>query len=246
MAPENTLAAFEQGARCGFKAFECDVKVSADGVAFLMHDTTLDRTTGEPGVAEEKSWAQLSQLDAGRWHGVEFEGVRIPKLADIARFCFDTDSALNIEIKPTPGHESRTGELVAIEAAALWQGRPVSPLLSDLAQRLVALLGAWNEPAAHDLFTDNVVLDESFERRAAAGQALREACGGTLEVVDVVATTAAAGSPASPGSASASSGSTAGCGAVSGRRGGGWLGRARTDEKLREKSSEARAAALRR
>ena len=131
MAPENTLAAFEQGARCGFKAFECDVKVSADGVAFLMHDTTLDRTTGEPGVAEERSWAQLSQLDAGRWHGVEFEGVRIPKLADIARFCFDTDSALNIEIKPTPGHESRTGELVAIEAAALWQGRPVSPLLSS-------------------------------------------------------------------------------------------------------------------
>lgn len=70
---------------------------------------------------------------------------------------------------------------------------PVSPLLRDLAQRLVALLGAWNESAAHDLFTDNVVLDESFERRAAAGQALREACGGTLEVVDVVATTAAAG-----------------------------------------------------
>jgi len=131
MAPENTLAAFELGARSGFKAFECDVKISADGAAFLMHDSTLDRTTGEPGVAEERSWAQLSQLDAGRWHSPEFEGVRIPKLADIARFCFETDSALNIEIKPTPGHESRTGELVATEAAALWQGRPVSPLLSS-------------------------------------------------------------------------------------------------------------------
>jgi glycerophosphoryl diester phosphodiesterase len=131
MAPENTLEAFELGARCGFKAFECDVKISADGVAFLMHDTTLERTTGEPGVAEERSWARLSQLDAGRWHSAEFEGVRIPRLADIARFCFETGSALNIEIKPTPGHESRTGELVAIEAAALWQGRPVSPLLSS-------------------------------------------------------------------------------------------------------------------
>lgn len=131
LAPENTLVAFEIGARCGFKAFECDVKISADGVAFLMHDTTLDRTTGEPGVAEERSWAQLSQLDAGRWHGPSFEGVRIPKLADIARFCFETDSALNIEIKPTPGQESRTGELVAIEASTLWQGRSVSPLLSS-------------------------------------------------------------------------------------------------------------------
>lgn len=131
MAPENTLAAFELGARSGFKAFECDVKISADGVAFLMHDSTLDRTTGESGVAEERSWAQLSQLDAGRWHGPSFEGVGIPKLADIARFCFENDSALNIEIKPTPGHESRTGELVAVQAATLWKGQTQSLLLSS-------------------------------------------------------------------------------------------------------------------
>lgn len=131
LAPENTLAAFELGARCGFKAFECDVKISADSVAFLMHDTTLDRTTGELGIAEERNWAQLSQLDAGRWHSPAFEGVRIPKLSDIARFCFETDSALNIEIKPTPGHEVRTGELVAIEAAALWRGRSQPLLLSS-------------------------------------------------------------------------------------------------------------------
>ena len=131
MAPENTLAAFELGARSGFKAFECDVKISADGVAFLMHDSTLDHTTGESGVAEERSWAQLSQLDAGRWHGPSFEGVGIPKLADIARFCFENDSALNIEIKPTPGHESRTGELVAVQAATLWKGQTQSLLLSS-------------------------------------------------------------------------------------------------------------------
>ena len=129
MAPENTLAAFELGARCDFKAFECDVKISADGVAFLMHDTTLDRTTGELGKAEERNWAQLSQLDAGRWHSPAFEGVRIPKLSDIARFAFETDLALNIEIKPTGGHESRTGGLVALEAAELWRG-PVSTLPS--------------------------------------------------------------------------------------------------------------------
>lgn len=52
-------------------------------------------------------------------------------LSDIARFCFETDSALNIEIKPTPGAESRTGELVAVEAAALWRGRSQPLLLSS-------------------------------------------------------------------------------------------------------------------
>ena len=43
LAPENTLAAFRLGAQYGFRMFECDVKLSADGVPFLMHDATLDR-----------------------------------------------------------------------------------------------------------------------------------------------------------------------------------------------------------
>ena len=46
LAPENTLAAFRLGAAHGYRAFECDVKLSADGVPFLLHDATLDRTAG--------------------------------------------------------------------------------------------------------------------------------------------------------------------------------------------------------
>ena len=45
LAPENTLPAFELGARFGYRMFECDVKLSADGVPFLLHDATLQRTT---------------------------------------------------------------------------------------------------------------------------------------------------------------------------------------------------------
>ena len=51
LAPENTLAAFRQGASFGYRAFECDVKLSADGQLFLLHDATLDRTTDGRGVA---------------------------------------------------------------------------------------------------------------------------------------------------------------------------------------------------
>ena len=35
LAPENTLAAFRVGAGHGYRAFECDVKLSADGVPFF-------------------------------------------------------------------------------------------------------------------------------------------------------------------------------------------------------------------
>ena len=45
LAPENTLAAFRLGAVHGYRMFECDAKLSADGVPYLLHDATLDRPT---------------------------------------------------------------------------------------------------------------------------------------------------------------------------------------------------------
>jgi len=50
LAPENTLAAFRLGAEYGYCMFECDVKLSADGVPFLLHDATLTRTTNATKV----------------------------------------------------------------------------------------------------------------------------------------------------------------------------------------------------
>jgi glycerophosphoryl diester phosphodiesterase len=168
MAPENTLAAFRLGAQHGFKAFECDVKISADGVAFLLHDAELDRTTGEAGIAEDKTWAELSRLDAGRWHSAQHAGEPIPRLSDIARFCVESGSDLNIEIKPTPGREAHTGECVAAEAARLWRGQAKTPLLSSFS---VSALEAARSAASH--LPRALLLDERvpgwFERALALG-----------------------------------------------------------------------------
>ncbi|MGQ9724788.1 MAG: glycerophosphodiester phosphodiesterase family protein, partial [Tepidimonas sp.] len=68
LAPENTLAAFELGWRFGWRAFECDVKLSADAVPFLLHDATLERTTSGHGAAGAQPWSALAALDAGSWH----------------------------------------------------------------------------------------------------------------------------------------------------------------------------------
>ena len=64
LAPENTLAAFRLGAAHGFRAFECDVRLSADGIPFLLHDATLERSTSGHGLAADQPWAALAQLDA--------------------------------------------------------------------------------------------------------------------------------------------------------------------------------------
>ncbi len=133
LAPENTLAAFRAGAAHGYRAFECDVKLSADGVPFLLHDATLERTTSGHGDAARLDWSDLSRLDAGSWHSLEHAGEPLPSLAAIAAYCICNGFALNIEIKPTPGRETETGRVVAELAARWWAGQPLPPLLSSFA-----------------------------------------------------------------------------------------------------------------
>ena len=140
LAPENTLAAMRLGAAHGYRAFECDVKLSADGVPLLLHDATLDRTTNARGPAGTRSWAELSRLDAGGWHSRAFAGEPIPSLAAVARFVRRNGFALNIEIKPSPGAEAATGGAVARAARELWRGDARPPLLSSF--RPEALLAA--------------------------------------------------------------------------------------------------------
>ncbi len=140
LAPENTLAAFRLGASHGYRMFECDAKLSADGVVFLLHDATLERTTNGHGTAGEQSWQQLSRLDAGGWLSRHHAGEPLATLSALSRFCLANGFHLNIEIKPTPGTDRLTGEVVAREAAELWQDAPVPPLLTSF--RPQALEGA--------------------------------------------------------------------------------------------------------
>ncbi|WP_421956365.1 glycerophosphodiester phosphodiesterase [Polaromonas sp.] len=131
LAPENTLAAFKLGASHGYRMFECDVKLSADDVLFLLHDATLERTSNGHGDAGSLTWQALSRLDAGSWHSAAFAGEPLPDLATIARYCLDNNYFLNIEIKPTPGLEALTGSAVANSAAALWKDAKTPPLLTS-------------------------------------------------------------------------------------------------------------------
>ncbi len=138
LAPENTLAAFRCGAERGYRMFECDAKLSADGVVFLMHDATLERTPHGHGIGGDLPWQALSQLDAGSWHSRAFAGEALPTLAALARFCLANGHLLNIEIKPTPGTEAATGEAVARLASQLWADAAVPPLLTSFKPEALA------------------------------------------------------------------------------------------------------------
>lgn len=61
--PENSIDAIRDAIRLQVDIIEIDVKVSKDGVPFLMHDRTMDRTTNGTGDPEELTWEELQQYN---------------------------------------------------------------------------------------------------------------------------------------------------------------------------------------
>jgi glycerophosphoryl diester phosphodiesterase len=206
LAPENTLAAMRLGASQGYRMFECDVKLSRDGVPFLLHDAELTRTTnaseklgigtaGASDIGGNHPWSALSQLDAGSWHSRTYAGEPLPTLEAVARFCIRNGYFLNIEIKPTPGTERHTGEVVARHAARLWQGVAVPPLLTSF--DIPALEGAL---AAQPALPRGLLIDALQEEpwaawldKARALQCQAIVCNHRLWNTDTVAQAQAAG-----------------------------------------------------
>ena len=138
-APENTLAALKLGYSLGYRMAEFDVKLSGDGVAFLLHDATLQRTTNGWGRADALTWRELALLDAGAWHSAAYAGEPLATLGSIASFCCANNVAVNVEIKPTPGRERETGAAVALDTLEHWRdsGGP-PPLLSSFSDIALA------------------------------------------------------------------------------------------------------------
>ncbi|HEY2980300.1 MAG TPA: glycerophosphodiester phosphodiesterase family protein [Anaerolineales bacterium] len=82
-APENTVPAFELALEQGADGVELDAKLSADGRVMVIHDASVDRTTGGRGRVRDLSAAEMRALDAGRSSSREFRGARIPTLEEV-------------------------------------------------------------------------------------------------------------------------------------------------------------------
>jgi len=79
-APENTLPAIERAIALGADYAEIDVRTTADGKLFLLHDGALDRTTTGKGAIRNAESAAVAELDAGSWFGRPYAGENVPTL----------------------------------------------------------------------------------------------------------------------------------------------------------------------
>lgn len=133
LAPENTLAGLAIAARLGFKAVEFDVMLSRDGVPFVIHDETLERTTDGKGRVADFDGEELRLLDAGARHHEAFAGEQIPTFAEVLDACRRHGILPNVEIKPSKGFDVETAEVVVRTIAAHWQGDTL-PLVSSFSE----------------------------------------------------------------------------------------------------------------
>lgn len=103
LAPENTIAAFDNGLAHDADGIELDVRLSRDGVVVVHHDRQLDRTTNLRGAVARFTADELERADAayhfgrGRDRPLRGAGIGVPTLKAVLRRY--ADSRVIIEMK---------------------------------------------------------------------------------------------------------------------------------------------------
>lgn len=101
--PENTETSFQGAYEMGYRHFETDLHLTADGVLVCFHDPTVDRTTNARGRVEDFTLAELQGLDAGYRHsgreGYAFRdsGVTVPTLEWLLTAFPDTSVVVDLK-----------------------------------------------------------------------------------------------------------------------------------------------------
>lgn len=104
LAPENTMAAFDNGLSHGADGLELDVHLSRDGAVVVHHDGTLDRTTPLRGPIADRTADELRR-------------VAVPTLADVLGRHRDT--RLIVELKVNSEDLARAAVDVVRNASAV-------------------------------------------------------------------------------------------------------------------------------
>jgi glycerophosphoryl diester phosphodiesterase len=109
---ENSLPAFKSAPKRGADVVELDVHVSKDGVPFVMHDGTLDRTTDCEGPVADATAAKLDSChidslgNSDVFKHAPGSKEPIPRLAEVLRWAKSSGARLNIEINHYPNEPS--------------------------------------------------------------------------------------------------------------------------------------------
>ena len=103
-APENTIPAYIMSKKMGFSYVECDVSFTSDGVAVLLHDNTIDRTSNGSGAISSLTYEEVSSYDFGSWKSEQYTGTKIPTFEEFIQCCKFLGLYPYIELKSNGGY----------------------------------------------------------------------------------------------------------------------------------------------
>ena len=114
VAPENTLAGLRAARAAGLTFVEVDILPTADGVAVLSHDDSLERRAGVAKKTTETEWTELANIPVGTGFP-DFADEKIPTAAEALSFCAASGMGMVLELKPEGG---KRGALALADAIA--------------------------------------------------------------------------------------------------------------------------------
>lgn len=102
-APENTIAGCRHAIQRGVDRIEVDLQLSADGKIVIVHDTTVNRTTGQRGKVAQFSARELYAMDA-RAGGPAWSSKKQTGIPTLDKLLASTPELkkYQLEVKPGP------------------------------------------------------------------------------------------------------------------------------------------------
>ncbi len=176
-APENTYAAAQRCLDWGVDYVEIDVRTSQDGVFYLLHDPTLERTTNGQGPIGEQMAAAIDRLDAGSWFHPQFAGERVPRLDLFLRWIKGKAKVfLDVKAAEPQALIELIDEVGMADSVFFWSGSSLwAQQLRALAPHLSLKINVKTVDdvvRAHELYQANIV-EVGLEHMS---QALQSAC----------------------------------------------------------------------
>ena len=120
-APENTIPAYILSKLMGFTYVEADVSFTSDGVAVLLHDATIDRTSNGSGSISDMTYAEVSEYDFGSWKSSAYAGTKIATFDEFIVLCKRIGLHPYIELKDNGNYttEQIQGLVATVKACGM-------------------------------------------------------------------------------------------------------------------------------
>lgn len=131
---ENSLSGLDACVRLGVDAVEIDVRHSRDGVAVIIHDDTLDRTTESHGLVADQTWAELSRLHLKAGRGGKAAALTDQRIPTLDQYLAVAKGRLMIVFDVKDGSQRETFRHIAMAGMAdqaIFFYECVDPTLAD-------------------------------------------------------------------------------------------------------------------